>query len=84
MEGAHVAAKRREMAHAVCGKLAARCKALLTERINICRALCVSRHVDGTQDGKGHIGAGSEWQDRSARLYGLAAEVSEKLQGKMN
>lgn len=28
MEGAHVAAKRREMAHAVCGKLAARCKAL--------------------------------------------------------
>ena len=28
MESAHVAAKRREMAHAVCGKLAARCKAL--------------------------------------------------------
>jgi len=28
LEGAHVANKRREMAHAVCGKLAARCKAL--------------------------------------------------------
>ena len=28
MESAHIAAKRREMAHAVCGKLAARCKAL--------------------------------------------------------
>jgi hypothetical protein len=36
----------------------------------------------GTQDGKSHIGAGCEWQERSAKLYVLAAEVRKKLETK--
>ncbi|HOX07957.1 MAG TPA: hypothetical protein PK280_16275 [Planctomycetota bacterium] len=52
-------------------ELTARCKALLVERINVCRA---------TQGVTEEFYAG--WQDRAARLFAAAAEVSAKLGGK--
>jgi len=60
-------------------ELAGRCRQLLAERINVCRAMTICRRLDGTQDGKGHVGAGCDWQDRSAKLYALAAEVAKTL-----
>ena len=52
-------------------ELAAECRALLVERINVCRM---------TQGITERFYAG--WQDRSARLYAAAAKVSKKLGGK--
>lgn len=57
-------------------ELVRRIRRELTERISLCRALCISRTLSGTQDGKGHIGSGADWQERSFRLYSLAGEVA--------
>jgi hypothetical protein len=51
-------------------ELADRCRALIVERVNVCRA---------TQGMTEEFFAG--WQDRSARLYAAAAEVAAKLGG---
>ena len=50
------------------GELTAKCRAVLTRRINVCRQV----------NGVGY-GLHNGWQDRDARLFGTAAEVSKKL-----
>ena len=62
-------------------ELAGRCRQLLADRITICRSIWYGRSLTGTQDGKAHVGADADWQDRSARLYALAAEVGKKIIG---
>ena len=63
-------------------ELVGRCRQLLADRINVCRSIWYGRALAGTQDGKSHVGAGCEWQERSAKLYVLAAEVRKKLETK--
>ena len=62
-------------------ELVGRCRLLLADRINVCRSIWYGRALAGTQDGKSHVG-GCEWQERSAKLYVLAAEVRKKLETK--
>lgn len=63
-------------------ELAGRCRQLVADRITICRSIWSQRSLAGTQNGNAHVGAEGDWQERSAKLYALAAEVTAKLEPK--